>query len=46
MKEKLEVEIDTQILEDTIAYAKSKGTTVDKIAEDFLKGLVTDNRKG
>ena len=44
MKEELVVEIDTQLLENAKEYAESNGTTVEKLAEYFLKDLVAANR--
>ena len=44
MKKELELEIDSHILENAKAYAESTGTTVESLAEEFLKELVAKNR--
>jgi len=43
MIKKIELEIESKILVDAITYAKLHGTTVENLAENFIKELVELN---
>ena len=45
MKEDFEMEIDSKVLEKAKQYADYKGSSVEKLAEDFLKELIESNKK-